>query len=199
MKKIFSIFLSVTSFLCFSQSRDKGTIELSPVIGYSQSMIFIFTSEPVGGINIGSNVDYYFNENWSLRSGLFYQTMGSNEVIFLIFSDKYSEKLKYLSVPLVINWHFGSNKNWNLNYGVGGGFLLDAKAKSGDGITIDTKDVSNSFQFGINAGIGYKLVLTENIGLVFDVSQFMGFTDTNKEKSRKNFYTSFNFGGVFKL
>jgi hypothetical protein len=37
--------------------------------------------------------------------------MGSNEVIFLIFSDKYSEKLKYLSVPLVINWHFGSNKN----------------------------------------------------------------------------------------
>ncbi|MEM0542698.1 outer membrane beta-barrel protein [Flavobacterium sp. j3] len=199
MKKIFSIFLSVTSFLCFSQSRDKGTIELSPVIGYSQSMIFIFTLEPVGGINIGSNVDYYFNENWSLRSGLFYQTMGSNEVNFLIFSDKYSEKLKYLSVPLVINWHFGSNKNWNLNYGVGGGFLLDAKAKSGDGITIDTKDVSNSFQFGINAGIGYKLVLTENIGLVFDVSQFMGFTDTNKEKSRKNFYTSFNFGGVFKL
>jgi hypothetical protein len=123
MKKIFSIFLSVTSFLCFSQSRDKGTIELSPVIGYSQSMIFIFTSEPVGGINIGSNVDYYFNENWSLRSGLFYQTMGSNEVNFLIFSDKYSEKLKYLSVPLVINWHFGSNKNWNLNYGVGGGCL----------------------------------------------------------------------------
>ena len=199
MKKIFTIILSFTSFLSFSQSRDKGTIELSPVIGYSQSMVFIFTSEPVGGIYIGSNVDYYFNENWSLRSGLFYQTMGSKEVNFLIFSDKYSEKLKYLSIPLAINWHFGSNKNWNLNYGVSGGFLLDAKAKSEDGITIDTKDISNSFQFGINAGIGYKLALTENIGIVFDVSQFIGFTDTNKEKSRKNFYTSFNFGGVFNL
>ncbi|NMH26394.1 outer membrane beta-barrel protein [Flavobacterium solisilvae] len=199
MKKIFTIILLFTSFFSFSQSRDKGTIELSPVIGYSQSMVFIFTSEPVGGINIGSNVDYYFNENWSFRSGLFYQTMGSKEVKFLIFSDEYSEKLKYLTIPLAINWHFGSNKNWNLNYGVSGGFLLDAKAKSEDGITIDTKDISNSFQFGINAGIGYKLTLTENIGLVFDVSQFIGFTDTNKEKSRKNFYTSFNFGGVFKL
>lgn len=199
MKKIVTLFLSVSAFLSFSQSRDKGTIELSPVIGYSQSMVYIFTSEPVDGINIGSNVDYYFNENWSLRSGLFYQTMGSNEVNFLIFSDKYSEKLKYLTIPLTINWHFGSNKNWYLNYGFAGGFLLDAKAKSEDGIAIDTKDVTNSFQFGINAGMGYKLALTENIGLVFDVSQFIGLTDTNKEKSRKNFYISFNIGGVFKL
>ena len=71
MKKIFTIILSFTSFLSFSQSRDKGTIELSPVIGYSQSMVFIFTSEPVGGINIGSNVDYYFNEGQVLFDSIY--------------------------------------------------------------------------------------------------------------------------------
>jgi hypothetical protein len=199
MKKIFTIILSVSAFLSFSQSREKGTIELSPLIGYSQSVFFILTSEPVTGVNVGSYVDYYFNESWSLRSGLFYQKMGSKEVEFLIFSDKYSEELKYLSVPITINWHFGNAKNWNLNYGVGGGFLLEAKAKTEDGNIRNTKKVSNSFQFGINGGIGYKLILSENIGLIFDVSQFIGLTNTNDEKSRKNFYTSFNIGAVFKL
>ena len=202
MKIFFCFGLLLCSFYGFAQLRDKGTIELAPIIGYSTSATPLTASgsDYVTDIQIGSHIDYFFNNRWSIRSGLLLQTMGTKKIKFLFFESDYSEKTRHLTVPLVINWHFGSTRKWYFNYGTSIGLLLEAKADNGGGNGyVDIKDNANSFQFGVNTGVGYKLEISPKLSIVFDASFMLGLTDTNKEETRKNFYSSYNTGLVFKL
>ena len=144
----------------------------------------------ISTVSFGVGSDYFFNARWSLRSGLQFQTMGSKVTSF------YQEKLNYLSLPVNANWHFGSTRKWNLNFGPSFSFLLSAKA---DGV--DIKDQANTFQLGLAYGIGYKIEINESFSLLIDLQGVTGLTDVPKESpyTIKNAYSSINFGGVFKL
>jgi long-subunit fatty acid transport protein len=193
MKKVLFTAIAVLGFtFANAQSRDKGAIELTPIIGYSS---YFLNGDEVNGlssltsVNFGVDADYYFNDRWSLRSGLHSQTMGAK--------DSYSKlKLNYLNVPVNANWHFGSTRKWNLNFGVTPGFLTSAKI---DGE--DVKDQVSSFQMGISYGIGYKLEINENFSLLLDTQGFFGLSNIIKDGNvtRMNAGSGFNIGGVFKL
>jgi long-subunit fatty acid transport protein len=81
MKKVVSIaLLALLGFGGLSaQERTKGEVEITPFIGYQESF---FNGDNVseldyrGAIKFGANVDYFFNDRWSLRSGLIYDSMG---------------------------------------------------------------------------------------------------------------------------
>lgn len=203
MKNLICFGLLISSLLCSSQTREKGNIELTPIIGYSASYqlgSLFFGSSSVSGIQLGVYGNYFFNDRWSLRTGLLYQKMGTNNIDISIFSNEYSERTNYITVPLTVNYHFGAERNWYVNYGIGVGFLTNAQANYNDGNGfIDINNLANSIQFGINGAIGYKFKLSPKILIVVENSNFLGLTDTTKQRTGKNFYLSFNIGLVFKI
>jgi hypothetical protein len=178
-----------------AQERFKGDVEVTSIIGAMQSFL---NGEQLDGfesrnaIKFGANIDYYFNDRWSLRSGLNFDSMGSKGLGSELI-------LNYLNIPINANWHFGSTRKWNLNFGFTPGFLLNANA-DGD----DIKEQFESFQLGISYGIGYKLELSENFSLLFDAQGLVGITNIINLNGlgtldRFNVGSSLNIGAVFKL
>src|SRR5688572_17614912 len=111
MKKIFCFALLFSGLFGFSQQREKGTIEVTPIIGYASSNYYAaerLSNDPISSINFGINGDYYFNNRWSLRSGLLFQTMGSEYYITDFGYGRVEDNLEYLTIPVNANWHFGS-------------------------------------------------------------------------------------------
>lgn len=199
MKKKLCFGLLLGSLFGFSQQREKGTIEVTPIIGYATSNYYAsenLSNDPISSVNFGVNGDYYFHNRWSLRSGLLLQTMGSEYSVPELGIGNIEEKLTYLTIPVNANWHFGSTRKWNLNFGPSFGFLMSAKANDED-----IKDLVNSFQFGLNYGIGYKIEIKENIGILIDYQGMSGLTEVPKEGDVKfkNAYSAFNIGCVIKL
>ena len=87
MKYLICFGLLISSLLCNGQTREKGNIELTPIVGYSASYqldSFLLGSSAVSGIQLGIYGNYFFNNRLSLRTGLLYQKMGTNDVDFAI-------------------------------------------------------------------------------------------------------------------
>lgn len=192
MKKIIYLGILFSSIYGFSQLREKGTIELTPQVGYASANYYGDISpnnKPISSTTFGLGTDYFFNNRWSLRSGIFLQTMGTKSVYF-------QEKLNYVTIPVNANWHFGSTRKWNLNFGLNAGFLTSAKTNG-----TDIKNLVNSNQFGIGYGIGYKIEVSENFSILLDTQGMTGLSEVAKssEYSLKNAFSTFNIGGVIKL
>lgn len=194
MKKIIlTLAVALTATFAQAQLREKGAIEIAPQIGYSNSNYYGedvgSENDPISGFAFGVGGDYFFNNRWSLRSGLMFQTMGTE-----VFGVK--EKLNYITIPVNANWHFGSTRKWNLNFGPSVGFLTSVKSGS-----TDVKDEANTTQIGFNIGIGYKIEVSPKVSILIDYQGLAGLNDVSKSSdfTIKNNYGSFNLGGVFKL
>lgn len=185
-----AVFIMTNSF---SQEREAGTFELAPYIGYASSFFNgddASDFDPINGVNFGIKFDYYFNDRWSLRSGISMDPMGAKE--------KFSGtkiKLNYVHIPLNANWHFGSTRKWNLNFGVSPGFLTKA-----DVLGEDIKDIVEPFQLAITYGIGYRIEISENFGILIDTQGIFGLSNIIKDsegETNLNAGSSINVGGVF--
>lgn len=174
-----------------AQLRDKGDIEIIPQIGVISANYYSGESgsgnSPITSASFGVGSNYFFNDRWSLLSGLIYQPMGTE------FSG-YKDELKYVTIPVNASWHFGSTRKWNLNFGPSIGFLTSAEANG-----VDIKSEVNSTQIGLNIGIGYKIEISDNFSLLIDYQSLTGLTETAKIYSFKNTAGTFNLGGVIKL
>lgn len=204
MKKILLSLITLFSFaFTNAQSKEKGTIEITPKIGYSS-----FNENNEGentdansGVAFGATADYYFNNRWSLRSGLIFNKMGG-EYYINGMGGVWEDKLNYLSIPLNANWHFGSTRKWNLNFGLSPSFLLNAEANDAVGNSMKiTNNEIKSFQLGLTFGIGYKIEVTKTFGILIDYQGFAGLTNINNASSSNitNIGDSFNVGGVIEL
>ncbi|MEL4457324.1 porin family protein [Lutimonas vermicola] len=192
MKKTILLFVGLTlaSVAFFAQSRDTGTIEFIPFIGYSSSNLagdYTEDFDARSAFNFGAIGDYYFSDRWSIRSGLAYNSMGAS----FLGSDL---KLDYLNIPLNANWHFGGTRKWNLNFGFTPGFLMKAEIEGED-----FKDFVESFQLALTYGIGYKIEITDRFSILVDYQGLYGMTNINSEggDNNINYASSFNAGAVF--
>ncbi|WP_304344436.1 porin family protein [Chryseobacterium koreense] len=89
---------------------------------------------------------------------------------------KFTAALDYISVPVM--FQYNALPNLYLEAGPEFSFLISAKAKA-DGKTVDRKDFTNSFDFGIGLGAGY--FFTPQIGLT--ARYVAGMTDINKDNA----------------
>lgn len=193
MRKLVCIlFLVIMGTVTLSaQERDSGDIEIETSFGYTASFIngdFVDVTSTKSSIRFGANVDFYLNDRWSIRTGLNYDNLGAESI---------GEKLEliYVTIPANINWHFGSTRKWNLNFGFSSGLLTAAKLN-------DVKvDGAKSFQLSVSYGIGYKLEVSRNISLMFDIQNQVGITSYLEDDSikRSNAASSFNIGVVFEI
>ncbi|MGV8993646.1 MAG: outer membrane beta-barrel protein [Flavobacterium sp.] len=185
------IFILGFSVNMFSQVRERATIELTPKIGYSNFKYSVsgYPSLALKSVNFGMTADYYLNEAWSIRTGILYQKMGGQT-----FSSRY--ELDYLNIPLNANWHFGSTRKWNLNFGLLTGFKI-SNADEQNIFGIKSKET----QTAINGGIGYKIEINNQIGILLDYQFLVGLTNIDQDQiySVRNKGGNINVGLVIKL
>lgn len=201
MNKHLLVFTALITFgFTKAQIKEKGTIEITPKIGTSS--FFENNEEDSSGYNsgveFGATIDYYFNNRWSLRSGLIADKMGGR---VRDAGDIYEDKLNYLSIPINANWHFGSTRKWNLNFGLSPSFLTSASYTiNGAEKKISTSEIE-SFQLGFTYGIGYKIEINKKFGVLIDTQFFNGLTNINKSSEARivNAGYSLNVGGVIQL
>jgi long-subunit fatty acid transport protein len=216
MKNIFFSLALLAFGFTNAQIKDKGTFEITPKVGTSSFTEYgdEGSTNSISGVEFGATVDYYFNNRWSLRSGLIFDKMGGKYSYTTNYSltpstgfetskitDYYEDKLYYLSIPVNANWHFGSTRKWNLNFGLSPSFLTNAEFDK-NGTTYDIpKDIIKSFQLGLTFGIGYKIEITKKFGILIDAQWFNGLTNINKTgiNDTTNAGFSFNVGGVIQL
>lgn len=194
--------------LAFSnaQVKEKGAIEVTPKIGYSSFAEVsnvngkTGTTDSNSGLSIATTLDYYFTKSWSIRSGFSFDKMGSKSTVS---GNKYEDKLYYLSVPVNANWHFGSTKKWNLNFGFSPSFLTSSKVVVNSTEGDFQKDALKSFQLGLSYGIGYKIEINKKFGILIDAQFFSGLTDINNTTyipgSYRNAGGGYNLGAVIEL
>ena len=203
MKKILLSLITIASIsMGNAQIKEKGTYEITPKIGVSNFSEYNEgeSTEGIIGVAFGATADYYLNNRWSLRSGLMYNTMGGEYNMDLIGSNakiNFEDKLNYLNIPINANWHFGSTRKWNLNFGLTPSFLLSAKVNDE---TIPD-DIIEPFQLGLNFGIGYKIEVNKKLGILIDYQAFIGLTNIDKTNYSNitNIGDAFSIGAVLEL
>lgn len=201
MNKTLLSLIALFSFaLANAQIKEKGAIEITPKIGSSSFSEYSKEdhTDSNSGVSFGATADYYFNNRWSLRSGLIFDKMGGE---YKNDGRYYEDKLNYLSIPINANWHFGSTRKWNLNFGLSPSFLTSAKVIENEYTTNIPKNTIESFQLGLSFGIGYKIEITKKFGILIDAQWFNGLTNINKANQNDitNGGFSFNLGGVIQL
>ena len=201
MKKMF-LFIAVLVFgvLKTTAQSDSGDFTIAPQVGLNLSNYS--SSENLSNkirtaFNAGAIVEYYFSDRWSLRSWLIYDSKGTK---ITESGDDYIDKLNYIALPVHANWHFGSKRNWFLNFGPTAGFLISAKADTPDG-ELDIKDHVNSFDLGLGLGIGYKFEVSENTEIYLQYQGYNGFISITDEFdfNLMNATSAVNVGAIFKI
>ncbi len=173
-------------FFTNAQFAGKKDVELSILIGLTSSNYYgnpyIKDNQYLIKPTFGINADFYQNESWSVRIGLEYKTMGTQIKQFEYNSNsflKIREKLNYIYIPAHANWHFGKNKNWNLNFGPSLSFLQSAYVNDYE---VHKEGYAN-LQFGIGFGIGYKFKISEDFNLAIEHQEYIAVTNTIYKKS----------------
>jgi long-subunit fatty acid transport protein len=202
MKKLI---LSLAAFVAFNfanaQTKEKGVIEITPKIGFSSYLEADenYNTNSNAGVEIGATVDYYFNDRWSLRSGLIANKMGG--IFHRDSSFRIENKLYYINIPINANWHFGSTRKWNLNFGLTTSLLAKGLyIENGQTYKLHKNDIQSA-QLGFTYGSGYKIEINKKFGILIDVQFFEGLTNINKSAENRitNHGFSFNIGGVIQL
>lgn len=176
---------------------DSGDFTIAPQIGLNLSNYS--STENLNNkirmsFNAGAIAEYYFSDRWSIRSGLIYDSKGTKVTVS---GEDYIDKLNYIAIPLNANWHFGSKRNWFLNFGPTIGFLASAKADTPDG-EIDIKDdIQSSIDAGFGVGIGYKFEVSDNTEFYIQYQGYSGFISLiDADFNLFNATSAFNIGVI---
>ncbi|KOS05106.1 hypothetical protein AM493_02930 [Flavobacterium akiainvivens] len=194
MKKIA---LAATAFLFAlgANAQSKGNIEFGVNTGVNFSTIssgeYWGSADTSTGFNVAASLDFYFSDRWSIKVKPTYDRKGWDGDYVTVDGNDYPTdyNVDYLTVPVMANWHFGSKRNWYLNFGPYAGFLLSAKDTRFD---TDVKNALNSTDIGLAFGIGVKIPVSDKIKIFFEYEGQSGFSDAFKDNYTGNVYTSRN-------
>jgi len=206
MKKL----LFIAAFTIFgtvsTNAQDGGEFEFGGGFGYNIANVSTAdgrdSTSSLSSFNVGVSGEYFFSERWGLKMKLIYDNKGwadgfiqDNDTGRSITTDF---KLGYITVPIMANWHFGSDYNWYLNFGPYVGILINAKDSK---LGLDLKDGFQGTDFGLAFGIGYKFEIADNTRLYIEYDGQSGLSNVFKESSLtvRNGRSSFNIGVLFLL
>lgn len=164
------------------------------------------------GFQVGGFANILLTEKLSFQPELLYSFQGAklestdvyttHEGTILTAKTDVNFNLSYLQLPLMMKWK--ATKNFNVEFGPQVGLKLTSKAKgditlSGNEIHEKTKideklDDIESFDFGLNLGVGYEIEGGFNLGVRYG----LGLTEIAKDTDIKNSVFSLALGYTFK-
>ena len=209
MKKllfVLSTFIGVHSFAQTSVTTfgAKGGVNFSSISnkGYDDT-------KTRTGFHAGLFANMPISDNFSIQPEVLYSQEGA-KVTRTYNSAKISSKLNLDYVQVPIMFQVRPVKQFYIEAGPQFGFLVNAKAKGDLAVgnnnvantTLDVKDQTKSFNFGLGAGLGYDI--TENIGI--GARYNFGLSDINKNGNtninnpdNKNRLRNFQVSAYFKF
>jgi opacity protein-like surface antigen len=140
-----------------------------------------FDKEGITSYHAGLVAEIKLLEKFSIQPELLYSTQGAS---YKSAGEEFKNKLGYLSIPVMAKFYL--TKSFSLELGPQASFLLSEKND------FNVKD-SKTFDFGLNAGLGFKL--TENI---FIQGRYgLGLTEASKDADVKNSVFQLSAGFMF--
>jgi len=197
MKRILSVIIIVVA-VNLMQAQEKGTIEFGFNTGINVSSVSTSGewADAGFGINIAGSADYYFSESWSLKAKVIYDQKGWNNGFVnapIVDPEDYDPNvdgtlhesnvnLNYITIPLMANYHFAKKKNWYVNFGPYVGLLISAKETK---FGVDYTEIFNRTDFGIAAGIGVKIPVSDKLKFFVEYEGNAGLNNINKYNNFK--------------
>ncbi|MER3318538.1 MAG: porin family protein [Allomuricauda sp.] len=205
-KQLFLATFAILGFLNVN-AQDSGDFEFGIHSGLNLANVTVSEGQTNtntrASFNAGVSSEYYFSDRWGLKAKLVYDSKGWANGFIEDEENNSSTttnfRLNYLSIPIMANWHFGSNRNWYLNFGPYVGLLTSAKDSE---LGMDVKEAFKSTDLGLALGIGCKFRINDNTKLFIEFDGQSGFIDIFKENnlvSVNNARSSLNFGVLFGL
>jgi len=204
MKKFITLALVALGFVNSMNAQGKGDVEFGVNTGVNFTNIS--DSDNTAGtnttFNFGGSADYYFSDRWSIKAKLIYDRKGWDDDAIM---DSYGNYVRtdinanFITIPVMANWHFGSKRNWYLNFGPYTGVLLNAKETRFDR---DLTKFLNSSDFGLSLGIGVKIPVSDKLKVFFEYEEQYGFSDVlniPNVSSTHNVRSALNIGLNFKM
>lgn len=195
MKKITLCALLCFSLLVHAQDKTvrktrfglKGGLNISTLTVSGVNLKGDLSYKP--GFHIGGLIHTSVSEKFSIQTEFLYSNQGYN---YKEANLKLVGNINYLAVPVMMMYY--PAKNFSVEVGPQLSFLLSHKAKIdiyqfsefdpndpafSSGGTIDLKDSSQSIEFGMNVGLGYKI----NKNVFFSGRYNFGITTANKKET----------------
>lgn len=123
-------------------------------------------------IRLGLSLQYQLNPNLALMSGISYSYLESDFSMTYNQSNSYTQKLRYLGVPLGVSWKLWQTGGFSLY--LSGGTLLE---KCISAYMSDDKMESRPWQLSVNASAGAEYNITRQLGLYLEPSLGYYFDD----------------------
>lgn len=129
------------------------------------------------GFHAGIMAEIGITEVFAIQPELLYSTQGViQEGSFLDFDFKSTTKLDYLNLPIMGKYYI--IERFSIELGPQLGILLNSKSKyemEGESEEQDNKKMTNNMDFGLNAGLSYKL----DNGISFGARYNLGLSNIN--------------------
>lgn len=176
MKKIFLGLALVAGTFTFAQKTSSNTASSSPIrfglkAGLNVSTISNYDVNSKAGFYAGAFATIPVAQDFSVQPEVLYSGLGAKS------KNNSSDKLNldYITVPIM--FQYNALPNLYVEAGPQFGFLVSAKNKFSGG-SIDVKDGTKGFDFGLGLGAGYYF--TPNIGV--NLRYVAGLSDIAKNR-----------------
>ncbi|MCG2618210.1 PorT family protein [Terrimonas sp. NA20] len=154
--------------------------------------------------NIGGKLVYSFVSHWGISADVKFSSEG--ETVEAVNGNKSVYRANYIRVPLQGIYFFGEYGNKvrpKISVGPSLGFLVGGEYKqyvNGNvANTVKTKDISESFDFGLTGAVGLNVRVAKSTWLNADVAYYHGLTDVVNTADAKNRNIGLNVGILFPL
>jgi hypothetical protein len=203
MKKIFTTLFMVLSVYTLTKAQTKNEFSVGAGLNNTTVISSNQTAPYKLGFNISVANDFYFSDKWSLKVKASYDQKGWASGLLTTPTATYGSvdyRLKYVTIPVMANWHFGKTKNWYLNFGPYIGFLLDATADVPNFGPFDVKSSFKGSDAGLDIGIGIKIPTSKTSNFYIEYDGQGGVTNiySTSGNTAQNIRGSFNIGLTFK-
>ena len=185
MKNIYAFIISFAVATSFAQV--KGDLELGLGIGSSGATVnyddTAFDARTARSVNFSASADYNFANRWSVKAKVIYDQKGWDDGTLFFRGGMLRNAdvdLHYLTVPVMLSWHFGGKRNWYLNFGTYAGFLMEAGEENFDA---DVKEAFRDTDFGLTFGIGAKIPVSRFVKLYIEYDFQTGFNSIYKDST----------------
>ena len=105
------------------------------------------------GFHIGGIAEVKLNDKFSIQPELLYSQQGSEA------NDEVKVKVDYLAIPVMAKYYL--SEKFSVEVGPQMSFLINDKAEYNDSSIPDAETDAASFDFGLNAGVGFNI--TDNL------------------------------------